>query len=136
MTDRDTQLVEAATSDALMVPDWSANLDLSDRASNPDKANKIARAVAKRLNSANPKVVQLAVTLLDTLVKNAQGIEVQAALAVNPVQAALREVCAGKCGPECQVRGPLQLPAEGIDLMPSYKIYAPRCLSWLRLAIS
>ncbi|KAI4311562.1 hypothetical protein MLD38_036447 [Melastoma candidum] len=63
--------VEKATSDLHINPDWALNMDICDYANfYPGQARDILQAVKKRLQHKNPKVQFLAVTLLETMVKN------------------------------------------------------------------
>lgn len=66
-----TVRVEKATSEFLMGPDWTMNIDICDTInSNPWLAKDVVKAVKKRLQHKNPKVHLLALTLLETMVKN------------------------------------------------------------------
>ncbi|KAI4324549.1 hypothetical protein MLD38_030029 [Melastoma candidum] len=66
-----TVRVEKATSDLLINPDWALNMDICDYANSyPGQARDILQAVKKRLQHKNPKVQFLALTLLETMVKN------------------------------------------------------------------
>eukprot|EP00249_Psilotum_nudum_P017267 c26240_g1_i1 orf=337-2337(-) len=68
-------LVDKATSDLLIGPDWAMNLDICDVVNNdPGQARDVIKAVKKRLGSKNPKVQLLALTVLETLIKNCSGI--------------------------------------------------------------
>ncbi|GMP86068.1 hypothetical protein CsSME_00038998 [Camellia sinensis var. sinensis] len=63
--------VEKATSDLLMGPDWTLNMDICDSINaNHWEAKDAVKAVKKRLQHRNPKVQLLALTLLETMVKN------------------------------------------------------------------
>eukprot|EP01018_Ginkgo_biloba_P000306 Gb_06800 [translate_table: standard] len=64
-------LVDKATSDLLIGPDWTMNLDICD-VINTDQgqAKDVIKAVKKRLGHKNPKVQLLALTLLETMIKN------------------------------------------------------------------
>ncbi|XP_016474832.1 TOM1-like protein 6 isoform X3 [Nicotiana tabacum] len=63
--------VEKATSEFLIGPDWTINIDICDTInSNHWLAKDVAKAVKKRLQHKNPKVQLLALTLLETMVKN------------------------------------------------------------------
>ncbi|EEF28561.1 protein transporter, putative [Ricinus communis] len=63
--------VEKATSDLLIGPDWTMNIDICDSLnSNRWLAKDVVKAVKKRLQHKNPKVQLLALTLLETMVKN------------------------------------------------------------------
>ncbi|KAJ8551005.1 hypothetical protein K7X08_000375 [Anisodus acutangulus] len=63
--------VEKATSEFLIGPDWTMNIDICDTiSSNQWLAKGVVKAVKKRLQHKNPKVQLLALTLLETMVKN------------------------------------------------------------------
>ncbi|CAM6095419.1 unnamed protein product [Calypogeia fissa] len=64
-------LVDKATSDLLIGPDWAMNLDICDVINgDPGQARDVVKAVKKRLNNKNPRVQLLALTVLETLIKN------------------------------------------------------------------
>lgn len=66
-----TVRVEKATSEFLIGPDWTMNMDICDTInSNQMLAKDVVKAVKKRLQHKNPKVQLLALTLLETMVKN------------------------------------------------------------------
>ncbi|KAK9289743.1 hypothetical protein L1049_007902 [Liquidambar formosana] len=66
-----TVRVEKATSDLLIGPDWTMNIDICDSInSNHWQAKDVVKAVKKRLQHRNSKVQLLALTLLETMVKN------------------------------------------------------------------
>ncbi|GFP83212.1 tom1-like protein 2 [Phtheirospermum japonicum] len=66
-----TVRVEKATSEFLIGPDWTLNIDICDTInSNQMLAKDVVKAVKKRLLHKNPKVQLLSLTLLETMVKN------------------------------------------------------------------
>ncbi|KAF8397162.1 hypothetical protein HHK36_016069 [Tetracentron sinense] len=63
--------VEKATSDLLIGPDWTMNIDICDSINSHQwQAKDVVKAVKKRLQNKNPKVQLLALTLLETMIKN------------------------------------------------------------------
>ncbi|CAK9168931.1 unnamed protein product [Ilex paraguariensis] len=66
-----TVRVEKATSEFLIGPDWTMNIDICDTINtNNWLAKDVVKAVKKRLQHKNPEVQLLALTLLETMVKN------------------------------------------------------------------
>ncbi|XP_019450381.1 PREDICTED: TOM1-like protein 1 isoform X2 [Lupinus angustifolius] len=66
-----TVAVEKATSDLLMGPDWTMNIEICDSInSNHWQPKDVVKAVKKRLQHRSSKVQLLALTLLETMVKN------------------------------------------------------------------
>ncbi|XP_047334097.1 TOM1-like protein 6 [Impatiens glandulifera] len=66
-----TVRVDKATSDLLIGPDWTMNMEICDSInSNHWDAKDVVKAVKKRLLHKNPKVQLFALTLLETMVKN------------------------------------------------------------------
>ncbi|GAA0147203.1 transporter [Lithospermum erythrorhizon] len=66
-----TVRVEKATSEFLIGPDWTLNMDICDAInSNQQLAKDVVKALKKRLQHKNPKVQLLALTLMETMVKN------------------------------------------------------------------
>lgn len=66
-----TVAVDKATSDLLMGPDWTMNIDICDSVnSNHWPAKDVVKAVKRRLQHKSSKVQLLALTLLETMVKN------------------------------------------------------------------
>ncbi|KAI3945221.1 hypothetical protein MKX01_034982 [Papaver californicum] len=64
-------LVDRATSDKLIGPDWAMNVEICDLMNrDATQIKDIVRGIKKRLKSKNPKVKVLALTLLDTVLKN------------------------------------------------------------------
>ncbi|XP_019413354.1 PREDICTED: TOM1-like protein 1 isoform X2 [Lupinus angustifolius] len=63
--------VEKATSDLLMGPDWTMNIEICDSInSNHWQPKDVVKAVKKRLQHRSSKTQLLALTLLETMVKN------------------------------------------------------------------
>ncbi|KAF5471463.1 hypothetical protein F2P56_008251 [Juglans regia] len=66
-----TVAVDKATSDLLIGPDWTMNIDICDSVNSHHwQAKDVVKAVKKRLQHKNPKVQLLSLTLLETMVKN------------------------------------------------------------------
>ncbi|KAJ0027534.1 hypothetical protein Pint_35002 [Pistacia integerrima] len=66
-----TVAVEKATSELLISPDWTMNIDICDSINSHQwQAKDVVKAVKKRLQHKNGKVQLLALTLLETMVKN------------------------------------------------------------------
>ncbi|KAI9116109.1 hypothetical protein K1719_013039 [Acacia pycnantha] len=66
-----TVAVEKATSDLLMGPDWTMNIEICDSVnSNRWQPKDVVKAVKKRLQHKSSKVQLLSLTLLETMVKN------------------------------------------------------------------
>lgn len=66
-----TSLVDKATSDLLVGPDWSMNLEICDVInSDPGQAREVVKAVKRRLSNRSAIVQLLALTVLETLMKN------------------------------------------------------------------
>eukprot|EP00249_Psilotum_nudum_P014648 c24938_g1_i1 orf=669-2738(+) len=64
-------LVERATSEMLIGPDWAKNLEICDVINtDPRRAKDIMKAIKKRLGNKLPKVQLLALTVLETMIKN------------------------------------------------------------------
>ncbi|KAF3333175.1 target of Myb protein 1-like isoform X1 [Carex littledalei] len=64
-------LVDRATSDTLIGPDWTLNLEICDILNqNPRKAKDVIKALKKRISHRNPKVQILALSLLESMMKN------------------------------------------------------------------
>ncbi|XP_073113417.1 TOM1-like protein 6 isoform X2 [Elaeis guineensis] len=63
--------VEKATSDLLIGPDWTLNMEICDSINSDQwQAKDVVKAVKKRLQHKSPKVQFLALTLLETMIKN------------------------------------------------------------------
>lgn len=67
------RLIDDATSETLVTPDWSLNLAVCDAVNSDDEfaGEQAMRAFRRKLREANPKVLQLTLTLLETVIKNA-----------------------------------------------------------------
>ncbi|KAK1286595.1 hypothetical protein QJS10_CPB20g00173 [Acorus calamus] len=66
-----TVRVEKATSDLLIGPDWTLNMEICDSINSDHwQAKDVVKAVKKRLQHKSPRVQFLALILLETMIKN------------------------------------------------------------------
>ncbi|KAH7651765.1 Cytosolic sorting protein GGA2/TOM1 protein [Dioscorea alata] len=68
-------LADRATSDLLIGPDWAMNVEICDILNHdPGQGKATARVLRRRIGNKNPKIQLLALTLLETIIKNCGDI--------------------------------------------------------------
>jgi len=70
-----SSLVQRATSDALIGPDWATNLEICDSLNrDPGQTKDVVKSLKKRIAHKKSRVQLLALTLLETMIKNCGDI--------------------------------------------------------------
>ena len=122
--------VERATDEMLLGPDWSINLDLVDLVkSRTDGPKAVCLAVRKRLKDGSPKQAHLALTVIETCVKNC-SFNVHNEVAQKDFMGVMIEVARGSKGAEAQTQALALIQQWGIAFhskREALPLFADRC---------
>eukprot|EP00741_Cyanophora_paradoxa_P019104 tig00021122_g18446.t1 len=100
--------IDLCTSDMLLAPDWPANLEVTDLINGSEKGPREAmKALRKKIRDRNPKVAVLALTLVETCMKNC-GTRFHVQIADEEFMEELVKVATGRRGGEAEEKA-LQL---------------------------
>eukprot|EP01135_Chromosphaera_perkinsii_P009611 Nk52_evm61s1810 gene=Nk52_evmTU61s1810 len=87
------KVLDRASSELLMEPDWAANLDLCDMIRGGDcNARDAIRSISRKLQHKNPNVVFYTLIALETIVKNC-GVDVHREVASKAFMDDLKDIC-------------------------------------------